>query len=59
MSAIDTIMPSAVLGVKSKMVKLRSEADAANDRADGLTRQLNETSEKLHQTEEERNALQR
>jgi len=41
------------------MTKLRREVDEANEVADNLRKELAEMGEKLHQTEESRNALQR
>lgn len=46
-------------GVRGKMLRLRAEADTANDRADNLAKELQEMATKLHKTEEERNSLHR
>lgn len=46
-------------GVRGKMLKMRAEADSATERADQLAKELAQTKETLHQTEEERNSLQR
>lgn len=40
-------------------MKMRANCDAAIDRADQLNKSLQETTERLNQTEEERNSLQR
>lgn len=41
------------------MLKMRAEADAANERADEVAKDLKSTSDKLQEVEGERNSLQR
>ena len=47
------------VGVRGKMMKMRAQCDSAIERSEQLSKTLQETTERLHQTEEERNSLQR
>ena len=48
-----------LLGVRGKMMKMRAQCDSAIERSEQLSKTLQETTERLNQTEEERNSLQR